>query len=87
MKGGSITQDELDRARTQIRAGIIRGLANNTGLALNFAGTYASTGDWRNVFNQLDRYNKVTLDDLQRVANKYLIKKNRTVGYTVKTDS
>ncbi len=87
VKGGSITQEELDRARTQIRAGIIRGLANNTGLALNFAGTYASTGDWRNVFNQLDRYNKVTLDDLQRVANKYLIKKNRTVGYTVKTDS
>src|SRR5690554_3524005 len=87
VKTGSITQEELDRARTQIRAGIIRGLANNTGLALNFASTHATSGDWRNVFNQLDRYNKVTLDDLQRVANTYLVKKSRTVGYTVKTDS
>lgn len=87
VKGGSITQKELDRARTNIRAGIIRGLANNTGLALNFASTYMTKGDWRDVFLQLERYNAVTLDDLQRVANQYLIKQTRTVGATVKSDS
>ncbi|MAC05237.1 MAG: peptidase M16 [Balneola sp.] len=87
VKGGSITQEELDRARTNIRAGIIRGLANNTGLALNFASTYMTKGDWRDVFLQLERYNAVTLEDLQRVANQYLIKQTRTVGATVKTDS
>ncbi|HCI69474.1 MAG TPA: peptidase M16, partial [Balneola sp.] len=87
VKNGSITQEELDRARTNIRAGIIRGLANNTGLALNFASTYMTKGDWRDVFLQLERYNDVTLDDLQRVANKYLIKQTRTVGATVKADS
>lgn len=84
VKEGSITRQELDRARTQIRAGIIRGLANNMGLASGFASTHATTGDWRNVFNQIERYNAVTLDDLQRVAKKYLIKSSRTVGYTVK---
>ena len=75
------------KRQTNIRAGIIRGLANNTGLALNFASTYMTKGDWRDVFLQLERYNAVTLDDLQRVANKYLIKQTRTVGATVKTDS
>ncbi len=83
VKNGSITQEELDRARTNIRAGIIRGLANNTGLALNFASTHMTKGDWRDVFLQLERYNAVTLDDLQRVANEYLIKQTRTVGKTV----
>ncbi len=87
VKEGSIVQEELDRARTKIRASIIRSLANNTGLASNFAATQSTTGDWRNVFNQLDRYNAVTLDDLQRVANTYLKKNSRTVGYTVKKDS
>ncbi len=87
VKGGSITQKELDRARTNIRAGIIRGLANNTGLASNFASTYMTKGDWRDVFLQLDRYNAVTLDDLQRVANEYLIKQTRTVGKTVNKGS
>ncbi len=87
IKGGSITQEELDRARTNIRAGIIRGLANNTGLALNFASTYMNKGDWRDVFKQLERYDAVTLEDLSRVANKYLVKEARTVGATVKADS
>lgn len=87
VKGGSITQEELDRARTNIRAGIIRGLDNNTGLALNLASTHATKGNWRDVFDQLDRYDAVTLEDLQRVAEKYLIKKNRTVGSIVKAES
>lgn len=87
VKEGSITQEELNRARTNIRAGIIRGLANNTGLALNFASTHSTKGNWRDVFLQLERYDAVTLDDLQRVANKYLVKQSRTVGATVKADS
>ncbi len=87
VKGGSITQEELDRARTNIRAGIIRGLANNTGLALNFANTHAAKGDWRDVFLQLERYDAVTLDDLTRVANEYLIETSRTVGATVRAES
>lgn len=86
-KEGAITQEELDRARTNIRAGIIRGLANNMGLAINFASTHATKGDWRDVFKQLERYNAVTLDDLQRVAQKYLVEDNRTVGQTVKVES
>ena len=87
VKEGVLTQEELDRARTNIRAGIIRGLNNNTGLASNFASTYANKGDWREVFLRLDKINEVTLEDLQRVAQEYLTKDNRTVGATVRVES
>ncbi|MBD3616589.1 MAG: insulinase family protein [Gracilimonas sp.] len=87
VKKGALTQEELDRARTNIRAGIIRGLNNNTGLASNFASTHATKGDWREVFLRLDRINEVTLEDLQRVTKKYLVKDTRTVGATVQADS
>lgn len=87
VKEGSITQEQLDRVRTNLRASIVRGLANNTGLSVNFVNTHVSRGDWRDVFNQLDRYNAVTLQDLQRVAKKYLVKKHRTVGVYIKADS
>lgn len=87
VKAGELTQEELDRARTNIRANIIRGLNNNTGLAMNFASTHATQGDWREVFRRLDRIDSVTLDDLQRVAQKYLVKKNRTFGANVQAES
>ncbi len=34
------------------------------------------------MFTELDEYNHITADDVQRVANKYLIEKTRTVAYT-----
>ncbi|WP_221930339.1 M16 family metallopeptidase [Gracilimonas mengyeensis] len=87
VKNGALTQEELDRARTNIRASLIRSLNNNTGLARNFASTHATQGDWREVFRRLDRIQQVTLEDLQRVANEYLSKDNRTVGATVRAES
>jgi len=80
IKNGAITQEELDRARTKARAGLIRSLDNNSGLALSFAKNEAQMGDWRTVFTRLEKLEAVTLDDLQRVAKTYLTKSNRTVG-------
>ena len=39
-------------------------------------------GDWRRLFSELDDYDKVTADDVQRVANTYLVKEHRTLAYT-----
>lgn len=80
VKNGSITQEELDRARTNARANLVRSMASNLGLAQELAQAQAQTGNWQNLFKDLDRLNKVTLQDVQRVANKYLIVRNRTVG-------
>jgi len=83
VKEGSITAEELDRAITNARANLVRGLASNNGLALQFAQTHAQQGDWRKVFTSINDLQAVTLDDLQRVAGKYLTKENRTVGMIV----
>lgn len=79
-KAGEITQDELDRAVTNARAGAIRGLNSNMGLALNLAQAHAQRGSWRDAFSYLDDLSEVTPEDLQRVAQEYLVKRNRTVG-------
>lgn len=87
VKAGDITQAELDRARTNIRAGLVRSLGNNEGLALALAVAQAQKGDWRTVFTDIEALNAVTLEDLRRVANTYLVKQRRTVGAIVNADS
>jgi predicted Zn-dependent peptidase len=72
----------LDRIKTNLRAGVIRGLDSNGGLAGTLAEYQANFGDWRRLFTELDDYNKVTADDVMRVAQKYLVKDQRTVAYT-----
>jgi predicted Zn-dependent peptidase len=79
-KQGDIQQEELDRAVTNARAGVVRGLNSNMGLALNLAQAHAQRGDWREAFSYLEDLGAVTLADLQRVAQHYLVRRNRTVG-------
>jgi predicted Zn-dependent peptidase len=83
IKNGDLTQQELDRVRTNARANLIRSLDSNSGLASALASAESQRGDWKKVFTDLDELDSVTLEDLQRVANEYLTKDNRTVGRIV----
>jgi predicted Zn-dependent peptidase len=80
LKNEPVSQEELDKAKTRARAGLIRQLDSNEGLAQQLAFYEALTGDWRNLFQQLDRIDAVTAEDIQRVAHTYFTTKNRTVG-------
>jgi len=80
VKDGDITQEELDRAITNARASQVRSLNSNMGLALGFAQNHAQRGSWKESFNALSALEAVTLEDLQRVAQTYFVKDNRTVG-------
>ena len=75
-----ITQEELERAKTRARASLIGGLDSNNGLARQMSRMQALTGDWRNVFRQLDELEAVTTDDVQRVAQETFVPSNRTVA-------
>jgi predicted Zn-dependent peptidase len=75
-----VTSEELAKAKTRARAGLIRQLDSNSGLAAQITFYEVVTGDWRNLFTQLDQIEKVTAEDIQRVAKEYFTKKNRTVG-------
>ncbi len=74
--------EALQRVKTNLRATLIRKLDSNSGLAAELASYQASYGDWRKLFTVLDDYDHVTAEDVQRVAQKYLIESARTVAYT-----
>ena len=87
LKTEPVTPEELAKAKTRARASLIRQLASNSGLAAQLTFYEAVTGDWRNLFRQLDKIDKVTAEDIQRVANEYFTTKNRTVGIIKTTES
>lgn len=80
LKTEPVTQQELDRVRTQARAGLLRLLASNSGMASLLAEYEAKTGSWRNLFDELVQIEAVTADDIQRVAQQTFRSENRTVG-------
>jgi predicted Zn-dependent peptidase len=82
MKHTKVDDVTLQRVKTKLRASLIRKLDNNAGLAEELASFHANFGDWRRLFTQLDDYNKVTADDVMRVAQTYLIESGRTVAST-----
>jgi predicted Zn-dependent peptidase len=75
-----VSKEELDGVKRRARAGLLRSLGDNMSLSFRLANYQALTGDWRNLFRQLDKLNAVTPDDVQRVAKAAFIKTNRTVG-------
>jgi predicted Zn-dependent peptidase len=80
LKTADVTDDELQMFKTRSRAGIIRSLDSNSGLANLLAELQTRYGDWHELFRQLDRIDKVTKADIRRVANKTFVDQNRTVG-------
>ena len=74
--------EALQRVKTNLRAALIQKLDSNSGLASELASYQAGYGDWRKLFTELDEYNQVTAEDVQRVAQKYLLESTRTVVYT-----
>ena len=75
-----ITPEELQRAKTRIRADLIRSLKSNLGLARRLAEAEAQMGGWRRVFTSLAEYERVTASHVRSVAKTYLIPENRTSG-------
>ena len=66
--------------KTRAKAALIRGLADNEGLASQLAINQTRYGDWRELFRSVDRIERVTKADIRRVANKTFIESNRTVA-------
>src|SRR6202166_4704632 len=80
LKKEDITDDELKMIKTRSKANLIRGLAENEGLANQLATYQTRYGDWRELFRSVDRIDKVTKADIRRVANETFNDTNRTVG-------
>jgi predicted Zn-dependent peptidase len=87
LKTELVSAEELAKAKTRARAGLIRQLDSNSGLAEQITFYEVVTGDWRNLFRQLERIDEVTAEDILRVAKEYFTKKNRTVGVIETTEA
>jgi predicted Zn-dependent peptidase len=80
IKKEDISDEELKMIKTRAKANLIRGLGNNAGLVFQLGLYQARYGDWRELFRQVDRIDKVSKADIRRVANQTFVPTNRTVG-------
>ena len=80
LKTEPVSVQELDRVKTQARADLLRSLNSNMGMARSLVEYEVKTGDWRNLFKELDAIAKVTPADIQRVAKATFTAENRTIG-------
>jgi predicted Zn-dependent peptidase len=76
-----VDDETLARVKTKTRAGLIRSLDNNSGLAQALASYYADYGDWRKLFTEVDEIDKVTAEDVQRVSKDVFNPLHRTIAY------
>ncbi|MCY7406974.1 MAG: insulinase family protein, partial [Alkalinema sp. CAN_BIN05] len=83
LKTDPVTQIELDRIKTNARAGLLRSLSSNSGMASALVEYQVKTGTWRNLFNQLDAISAITPADIQRVAKATFRPENKTIGEIV----
>ncbi|MGB9151030.1 MAG: pitrilysin family protein [Burkholderiales bacterium] len=80
-----ITAEELERARSKYLKQFDLNLAATESAAIGLTSTIA-LGDWRLLFYDRDRVKKLTVADVQRIADKYFKPSNRTLGQFIPTD-
>jgi predicted Zn-dependent peptidase len=80
LKNEDVSDEELMMVKTRAKANLIRGLADNQGLAIQLGANQLRYGDWRELFRRVDKIDKVSKADIRNVANKTFVEKNRTVA-------
>ncbi len=80
LKTEPVSAEELEQVKTQARAGLLRSLDSNMGMAFSLLDYQVKTGSWRNLFKQLDAIAKVGPTDIQRVAQTTFRPENKTIG-------
>ncbi|NET60284.1 MAG: insulinase family protein [Symploca sp. SIO2E6] len=86
LKQEPVSEQELERVKTQARASLLRSLDSNMGMARNLVEYQVKTGDWRNLFQELDAISAVTQEDIMRVAQGTFTSNNRTIGRILPSD-
>ncbi len=82
IKKESITEPELAKAKSIQRRVFTNTTQNSLSVAVLLGALTTDFGDPGLINLRLDRYSNVTVEDVQRVANKYLTQNNRTVVIT-----
>lgn len=86
LKNEPISDEELKMVKTRAKAELLRGLSSNIGIASQLAEYQTLFGDWRELFREVERIEKVTKEDIMRVAQATFVPTNRTVAMIVTKD-
>ena len=74
------TQEQLDIAKRSIGMEYLGHLQSSQSLALDFASSELVYGSWKASVEWYDKMTQVTVDDVKRVAQKYLVDDRRTIA-------
>ena len=80
LKTSDVSDEELQMIKTREKAGLLRRLGNNEGLANELAVYQTRYGDWRELFKSVDRIDRVSKADIRRIANQIFTESNRSVA-------
>jgi predicted Zn-dependent peptidase len=80
LKNEDVTADELQSVKTRAKADLIRQLDSNFGMAQQLAYYQTRFGDWRELFREVEKIDKVTTADVKRVSNALFTPENRTTA-------
>ncbi|MGC2324602.1 MAG: pitrilysin family protein, partial [Terriglobales bacterium] len=80
LKNSDVSDEELKMVKTRAKANLIRGLGDNAGMAFQLGLYQLRYGDWRELFRSVEHIDKVSKEDIRRIANKTFQPTNRTVG-------
>ncbi|MCB0495843.1 MAG: insulinase family protein [Cyclobacteriaceae bacterium] len=81
VKTEPISDEEYQKLQNQIENDFVSSNSTDQGIAESLADYHVYFGDANLVNTELERYKKVTKEDIMRVAQKYLTKDNRVVLY------
>jgi zinc protease len=80
-----IQADEVNRAKVQILKDRELRATNTTDIAIELS-DWGAQGDWRLYFLFRDRIEELKVEDVQRVAETYLVRNNRTLGQFIPSE-
>jgi predicted Zn-dependent peptidase len=78
-KNADLSENELQKLKNQAENDFVSQNSTLAGIAENLANYQVYYGDANLINTEIDRYMKVTREDIKRVANQYLKKENRVV--------
>lgn len=81
VKSGTLSDEEYTKLMNQAENDFVSQNQRVLGVVENLATSYTFLGNTNLVNTELERYTKLTKEDLKRAANKYFTKENRLVVY------
>ncbi len=86
LKQTPVSEAELARVKTRLKASVLRSLTSNQGMGQVLAEYKAKTGQWQTLFRDLEAIDKLTPKDIQKAAQSAFRSDNRTVGRLFSAD-